>query len=89
MTSNTMNTYSTKFFSLCPTNEVRIEYALTIQSDDMIPVEHIIAEVSTLTRGYHEDFADVLFARFGGKQTLAADHHGVAITTHRTAPAAI
>lgn len=79
-----MNTYATKFFARCPTNGVRIEYALTIRSEAMIQVEDIIAAVSELTNGFHEKFADALAAQFGGNQTLVADHHGVTITTVRS-----
>ena len=78
-----MNTYKTQFFAHCPTNNVRITYNLTIQTDSTIMVEDIIDEVSSLNRGFHEAFADRLHCEFGGKQTLTADHHGVIVETER------
>lgn len=77
-----MNTYTTEFFSLCPTNGVRIKYTLKITTGAAIPVEQILAGVD-LVEGFHEDIADQLQQRFGGSQTLTADHHGVRIETLR------
>lgn len=79
-----MNTYSTEFFALCPTNNVRIKYTLTIVSDRVIMVEDIIDEVTLHDRGYHEEIADQLHRVFGGTQTLVAEHHGVTIVTSRS-----
>ena len=78
-----MNTYATEFFATCPVNGVRIKYLLRIETRYVVPVEKLIAFVSNLSTGLHEDFADLLLAAFGGKQTLTADHHGVTITTTR------
>jgi hypothetical protein len=79
-----VNTYRTEFFCLCPVNQVRIKYALAIKTPNMVPVEEILAVVESQHEGYHEDIADELLKRFGGEQTLTADHHGVQITTERT-----
>jgi len=80
-----LNTYQTKFFCLCPVNRVRIEYALTIRTRNMVPVEEILATVESYTEGYHEEIADELLKRFGGHQLLRAEHHGVTIETERSA----
>lgn len=78
-----MNSYSTEFFSLCPSNNVRIKYQLLIETDCVIMVEDVIDEVTLHDRGYHEAIADQLHRTFGGRQTLVADHHGVRIETLR------
>lgn len=78
-----MNVYSTRFFSICPNNGARIDYELNIETDQTIQVEDLIDAVTLLNRGYHEEIADQLFREFGGRQTLSADHHGVAIKSVR------
>lgn len=80
-----MNTYRTEFFCHCPVNRVRIKYALTIRTRNMVPVEEILSVVEAYDEGYHEEIADELLNRFGGEQTLVADHHGVTIETERRA----
>lgn len=77
-----MNIYRTEFFAKCPANDIRITYALEIQTHRVIPVESILSEVEGIAKGFHEDIADRLM-KLGGRQTLAADHHGVTITTLR------
>lgn len=78
-----MNLYSTKFFATCPNNGVRIEYRLSIRTQATLSVEDIITGVEQHGEGYHEEIADQLLERFGGWQTLTADHHGVTIETTR------
>jgi hypothetical protein len=78
-----MNTYRTEFFAVCPVNEVRVKYHLTIKTDSVIRVESIIDEVTLHHRGFHEEIADQLYRAFGGEQLLIAEHHGVGIETHR------
>lgn len=78
-----MNTYSTEFFSYCPTNDVRIQYKLVIQTENVIKVEDLLREVNYHRQGYHEEIADELHQKFGGKQTLTAFHHGVLIESVR------
>lgn len=78
-----MNTYKTKFFAKCPANGIRVEFELTINTGSVIPVEDILAEVEGIKTGFHEEIADSLQQRFGGSQTLIADHHGVRIETTR------
>jgi hypothetical protein len=68
-----MNTYKTEFFCLCPLNETRIKYFLEIATD----------EFKNYASGFHELIAEDLHKKFGGKQTLVADHHGVTIETTR------
>lgn len=78
-----MNVYTTTFYATCPVNGKWIEYRLRIEHSQMIRVEELI---DSLPRdGFHEDIADNLFARFGGVQTLTAEHHGVHIATSRSA----
>ena len=79
--------YETEFFAACPNNGSRIKYALCIKAFSPIPVEAIISTVQAIGAGYHEHIAERLRDAFGGLQTLRADHHGVAITTHRSGPA--
>ena len=78
-----MNKYKTKFTSVCPVNHKQITYELEIKHTDKILVEDILETISKLLIGYHENIADELFKKFGGKQTLIANHHGVFIETER------
>jgi hypothetical protein len=79
-----VNAYSTEFFANCPNNGIRIRYKLRIEAGEtVIPVEQILAGVELVSEGFHEDIADELLKRFGGLQTLTADHHGVTIETVR------
>lgn len=78
-----MNTYRTEFFATCPSNGVRIKYALTIKTAEVIPVEQIVVKVEGLDQAFHEEIADELSSAFGGKQTLVAEHHSVSIETER------
>lgn len=80
-----MNTYRHKFVAVCPNNGEVIFYELKIETDRVIPVEHIVTAVALHRKGFHEDIADSLFERFGGKQTMVAYHHGVDIETVRGA----
>ena len=83
-TRNTfMNKYNTKFTSVCPVNHKQITYELEIKHTDKILVEDILETISKLLIGYHENIADELFKKFGGEQTLTANHHGVVIQTER------
>jgi hypothetical protein len=77
-----MNIYRQKFTAVCPNNERVVDYLLTIRSRKVIMVEEIQTAVCDL-RGYHEEFADKLFARFGGQQVISAHHHGTDIETER------
>ncbi len=81
-----MNTYTRQFIATCPNNGASILYTLQIETSvRMIPVEQIVAVTDALTTGYHEEIANQLAHRFGGRQTLRADHHGVHIETVRGA----
>jgi hypothetical protein len=83
-TRNTfMNKYKTKFTSVCPVNHKKITYELEIRHTDKILVEDILETISKLLIGYHENIADELFKKFGGEQTLIANHHGVFSETER------
>lgn len=80
-----MNEYTTRFYCNCPNNGVRIEYTLCIQMRATLSVESILEgiNIDTDEPRYHEELADLLVERFGGHQTLKADHHGVHIETWR------
>ena len=79
-----MNIYTTEFFCKCPTNNVRIKYELEIQTTDVIFVESILEFIDKIDNQYHENIADLLLEKFGGKQQLLACHHGVFIKTERS-----
>ena len=79
-----MNIYNRQFVADCPNNGQPIIYNLRIETvDRMIPVEHIVTATALIKRGYHEQIADELHRRFGGRQALRAHHHGVDIETIR------
>lgn len=78
-----MNTYKVEFFCVCPINNIRVKYHLEIITEETIPVEHILDQFKRYDSGFHELIADELHEKFGGKQTLVADHHGVTIETTR------
>jgi hypothetical protein len=78
-----MNIYSTKFIAVCPVNGKSIVYCLEIKHLNKILVEDILEEVSKFTSAFHEEIADELFLKFGGRQRLIANHHGVVIETKR------
>lgn len=78
-----MNKYTQRFSALCAANDNPVDYVLTIETHRTIMVEDIQAKVATFTRGYHEDFANELAAKFGGRQTLSAHHHGTDVETSR------
>lgn len=79
-----MNVYEKQFVSVCPNNSQSIIYQLRVETDDKtVMVEHINTACALFSRNYHEDIANSLFNRFGGRQVLKAHHHGVDITTVR------
>jgi hypothetical protein len=82
-----MNKYSRIFVAACPNNGESIIYDLTIETsaDRVIQVEHILTATALIKRGFHEQIADELHRRFGGRQVLRAHHHGVDIETVREA----
>lgn len=79
-----MNIYTRQFVADCPNNGQPIIYSLRIETvGRMIQVEHIVTATTLIKRGYHEQIADELHRRFGGRQALRAHHHGVDIETIR------
>lgn len=79
-----MNTYETQFFCKCPVNGVRILYELKISTTSVIPVEELLEHISAnYSDGFHEKIADDLQIKFGGSQTMSANHHSVTIRTIR------
>jgi hypothetical protein len=79
-----VNVYTQRFDAPCPRNGKRINYVLKVFSRTAIQVEDLQAFVAALPGLYHEQIADRLFERFGGTQTLNAEHHGTGIQTVRT-----
>ena len=77
-----MNIYTQAFRATCPNNGRSVDYLLRIEAPRMIIVEDIQAAVADL-KGYHESFADELWQKFGGRQTLTAHHHGTDVATVR------
>lgn len=78
-----MNIYRYQFVSRCPNNGRPIIYALEIETDEVVRVEHIMTAAALHESAYHEEIADDMHARFKGRQTLKAHHHGVDIETRR------
>lgn len=78
-----MNTYQYEFTASCPSDGDLIRYALRIESRSMIKAEEIVAACKFTGPVYHEDLADRLARRFGGRQTILARHRGVLIQTVR------
>lgn len=77
-----MNRYRHRFTCTCPNNGVRVEYVLEVETAGMIMVEAIV-EACRVEKAFHEDLADQLHAKLGGRQVLRAHHHGVDIETVR------
>ena len=78
-----MNAYTTEFFANCPNGGRRIKYRLRIETRDMLMAEDILSACDATDEGFHEGIADAMLKRFGGVQTLVAEHHGVTIETTR------
>jgi len=78
-----MNIYKTEFFCVCPINQTRVKYYLEITTKEIISVEDILDQLKSYDSGFHELIAEDLHEKFGGQQTLIADHHGVNIRTER------
>lgn len=81
-----MNTYRYQFAADCPNDGDTIIYSLTIESKQMIHVEHIKTACALNAEGYQETIAADLHARFGGRLTLTAVHQGVAVETVLAGP---
>jgi hypothetical protein len=81
-----VNRYSRIFVATCPNNGEQIIYTLIIETvGRMLQVEHIVTATALIKQGFHEQIADELHRRFGGRQVLRAHHHGVDIETIREA----
>lgn len=78
-----MNTYTAKFWAVCPVNDQAIDYTLTIKTGQQIRVESIQDRLAEVRKGFHEEIADFLQKSLGGEQVLEAMHHGVHIRTER------
>lgn len=78
-----MNSYRYAFRVKCPNNDQRVAYDLSIESPTTIMVEKIMACCDEIKEGFHENIADLLLQKLGGKQTIRAHHHGVDIETVR------
>lgn len=82
-----MNIYRHRFSAPCVNNGLSIAYEVEIQTEWTIMVEEIVETCRKvqvdLEKPYHENIADVLYATFGGFQTMRAFHHGVEIESRR------
>ncbi|WP_028970137.1 hypothetical protein [Sphingomonas sp. URHD0057] len=81
-----MNIYRQRFTAPCCNNGLVVIYKLKIETADTIMVEDIQAacvEAAGLPKPYHENIADFLSDRFGGRQRIRAHHHGTDIETRR------
>jgi hypothetical protein len=83
-----MNIYRQRFTAPCCNNGLTVIYDLeiTVGDDQFIMVENIQAacvEAQKIEKPYHENIADYLFERFGGRQVIRAHHHGTDIETRR------
>ena len=75
-------TYRHEFRSTCPVNGQQIAYRLTVEANDPIQAERIVAACAGHKMAMHEEIAADLARKFHGtRQTLAAHHHGVDIET--------
>jgi hypothetical protein len=77
------NVYTLLFTTVCPVNSLPVQYELEVTSVHRIMAEDLQAACAELKTGLHEDIADKLYERFGGRQSLKAFHHGVDIFTRR------
>jgi hypothetical protein len=81
-----MNYYRHKFIAPCPNDARNVEYELEIETLRTIMTEDIeagCAEAAKCEKPYHETMADILIAKFGGRQTITATHGKTEITTIR------
>ena len=79
-----MNTYRYTFAVACPGNGEQIIHSLELTHPDMVRVEHIKTACALHREGFQEAVAADLHARFGGRLTIRANHHGVDVTTELT-----
>lgn len=78
-----MNAYRFSFCAECPADKLTITYKAEILSSDMIRVEQINEWRRALGPQFHEELAEDMLGRFGGRQTIVATHQGVQIETVR------
>ena len=78
-----MNLYRFTFTATCPVNGQAIAYTAEIRTERTLPVEELNTWRLDQRSGFHEDIADRMQHRFGGRQSLVAVHHGVTIETER------
>ncbi len=67
---------------------IGIAHRLTIETAQVIPAEEIAIATGAIASSNCEPevIADVLAKRFGGRQTMTCERHGVTITTVREPP---
>ena len=81
-----MNVYTLQFKARCPVDGTVIDYDWTIYTAHVYMAEELRRVADSLGEGLHENMADALFDRFGGRQRLKATHAGdVHIETRRPA----
>jgi hypothetical protein len=83
---NGVNVYRQNFTGRCPFNGEDVAYHLRIESPTTIHAEHITFAIKCAFlegAGLHEEIADALHAKVGGRQRISAWHQGVHILTVR------
>jgi poly(3-hydroxybutyrate) depolymerase len=81
-----VNIYRARFSATCPNNGATIAYQLAIEAPFIIMAEAITAACTAAAecpKPYHENIADFLHSKLGGRQVITAHHHGVDIITVR------
>lgn len=79
-----MNTYEVTYRAACPNGDLQDHYNVTIQTEQMLSVESILASLKALPgKAYQEDLATQLRNALGAPLTMTGWHHGVKITCER------
>lgn len=78
-----MNVYRFRFHAVCPIDAAPIEYDAEISTYEVLSAEDLDAWAENVKSGFHEDFADDLHLKFGGRQRMSAKHGRVRIETVR------
>ena len=78
-----MNIYEVSISTVCPVNGQPVDLYITIKTKNVVMVETLLLFLEDSKNNLHEDLADRLYKKFGGKQVVKGFHHGVWITTER------
>ena len=78
-----MNIYEVSISSLCPINGRPVDLHIRLETQNVVMVETLLSFLEDIKNNLHEELADKLYKKFGGKQVVKGFHHGVWITTER------